>query len=198
MSKNTAPLAIETVTEATQAGDEAKRTLEKLRALPVTRDNVEMVGSILVDIKERYKALEGRQRAITQPMRQAEKAVRDLFRPALAALAEAEALLKTGIAQAHAAAFAQNQAAMTQAQAALAAGDARGAALAATNLAPIEAPAGVTLKEAWSFRIVDSTAVPRAYCIPDEGLIRAAIRAGIREIAGVVIEPTTQVSVRTG
>lgn len=45
----------------------------------------------------------------------------------------------------------------------------------------------VTFRREWTFRIVDPTAVPRAYCEPVPKLIRAAVQAGVREIAGVEI-----------
>lgn len=187
----------ETQTEAVQAGDTAKRTLEQLRAMPVTMANIELVGTILVDVKKKYNELDGRMKTITKPMREAEKSVRDLFRPALSALAEAESMLKQKIADAQRAQWAANSMAQAQAQAALAQGDVRGAALAAHTLAPITTPQGVSVIDTWDYRIVDAQAVPRVYCSPDEGLIKAAIKAGIRDIPGVIISQGQQVRVRT-
>lgn len=39
----------------------------------------------------------------------------------------------------------------------------------------------------WTFKIVTPDSVPRSYCVPDERLIRAAVKAGVHEIAGVHI-----------
>lgn len=198
MAKKTAPapLPVDTVTEATQASEQAKHTLAALRALPVTNQNLPMVGEVLKDVKARYKALEDRQREITAPMRAAEKSVRDLFRPGLNALAEAEALLKAGIAKCQAEQFRANQEATARAQAALAQGNVLEAAKAATALAPVEALQGITSREVWTFRIVDPAQVPRELCTPDEAKIRAAVAAGAREIPGVVVELGTQITVR--
>jgi len=201
MAKKTAPAALavapDTAIEASQAGDAARRMLQQLKALPVTAENAEVVGSILVDVKTRYKELDARMKAITAPMRAAEKGVRDLFRPALTALAEAEALLKQGLSDAARAQQAANAAAMQQAQAALAQGDVRGAALAATTLTPVQAVEGVQMKEVWNFRVVDPNSVPRELCSPDDAKIKAYIAAGARQIPGVLVELGTQVSVRT-
>lgn len=190
-------VAPETASEATLAADTARRTLVQLKALPVTVANLELVGSILVDVKRQYKDLDARMKAITAPMRAAEKGVRELFRPALTALAEAESLLKKGIADAQAAQANANAAAMAQAQAALAVGDTRGAALAAHVLTPVQAVQGVTTREVWTFRVVDPESVPRELCTPDDAKIRAYIEAGARQIPGVLVELSTQVSVRT-
>lgn len=191
------PLAPETVSEATLANDTAKRTLESLRLLPVTANNMELVGAILIDIKKKFKDLKARQDAITAPMRAAEKGVRDLFRPALNHLAEAESILKQGIANAQATQHEANRQATLVAQTALSQGNALAAAQAAQGLSHIAPPAGVTTREVWTFRIVNAEAVPRQLCEPSEARIRAAIAAGYREIPGVVIELGTQVTVRT-
>lgn len=39
----------------------------------------------------------------------------------------------------------------------------------------------------WTFEITDPDQVPRQFCVPDERLIRAAVKAGLKELAGVRI-----------
>ena len=192
------PLAPETINEATLASDTARRTLDSLKVMPVTAQNMELVGRILIGIKTQLKDLKARQDAITAPMRAAEKSVRDLFRPALNSLAEAESILKRGIADAQAAQLAANRQVTVQAQEALARGSALGAAQAATQLTHIAPPTGITTREVWTFRVVQPELVPRELCVPDDTKIRAAVAMGYRDIPGVVVELDTQVSVRTG
>ena len=186
-------------TEATEARTSAERALLALRALEVTGDNMEVVGSILVDVKKRLKGLEERLKEITAPIRAAEKSARDLFRPAIAALEESEGILKRKIGDAQRAIVEANRRAMEQTQQALALGDSRGAALAASSLAPSAPPAGVATREVITFTITDPDAVPRYLCSPDERKIRAVITAcGTKEpISGVTFGTETQVSVRT-
>ena len=45
----------------------------------------------------------------------------------------------------------------------------------------------MSTRKAWVFEVVDPAQVPRAYCTPDPRAIRAAVAAGIRQIAGVNI-----------
>jgi hypothetical protein len=45
----------------------------------------------------------------------------------------------------------------------------------------------VAAREVWRFEVVDAAQVPRSFCIPDERAIRAAVAAGVRQIAGVNI-----------
>ena len=50
---------------------------------------------------------------------------------------------------------------------------------------------------AWTFELLDSALVPREFLIVDERLIRAAIKSGTREIAGVKIFEETKISIRS-
>jgi hypothetical protein len=45
----------------------------------------------------------------------------------------------------------------------------------------------MTTNTEWTFEITDSAAVPRPYCEPVDSLLRKAVKAGVREIAGVRI-----------
>jgi hypothetical protein len=183
-------------TEAMQAREEAQQALVQLQALEVSSANMEAVGVVLLEVKSRSKALESRLREITEPMRKAEKSVRDLFRPALDALFQAEALLKQRIAGAQRVQEQINRSAMLAAQASLEQGDSRGAALAAQVIAPTAPPQGVTTRAVWKFRVTNPDAVPRTLCSPDDAKIRAAVGAGTRSIPGVEIYEDTQVIAR--
>lgn len=184
--------------EATEARTSAERALLSLRALEVTNENMEVVGSILVDVKTRLKGLEERLKQITAPIRAAEKSARDLFRPAISALEESEGILKRKIADAQRATVEANRRAMEATQKALTQGDSRGAALAASYLAPSAPPAGVATRDVLTFTVVNPDKVPRALCSPDEKKIRAYIAMyGKTAIEGVKIAEDTQISVRT-
>ena len=183
--------------EAIQAREEAQEALVQLKTLEVNGTNMEAVGGILIEVKSRAKALEARLREITEPMRKAEKSVRDLFRPALDALTAAEALLKQKIGDAQKEQVRVNAAAMQAAHVALERGDSRGAALAAQVIAPTAPPAGVTTRAVWTFQVSDADLVPRTFCSPDDRKIRAAVAAGSRSIPGVTIIEETQVIART-
>ncbi len=196
--KNThaVPLANDTIIEATQANDNARRDLEALKAMPITMANMALVGDILKKVKAQAKYLKSRQDAITRPLREAEKGIRDLFRPGLDALEEAERHLKAGIGVAERAHHEANRQAALEAQAALQQGSALAAAIASSNIAPAVPVQGITTREVMQFAVVDPNLVPRELCSPDEAKIRAAIALGVREIPGVQIAIGTQVTVR--
>lgn len=190
------PVAVNTQ-EIVDAIQSAQTTLVQIKTIAITPANMETIGAILVEVKRRYKVLEEQLKTFTEPHRKAEKAVRDWFRPGLKALEEAEAHLKAGISEANRQQWLANQQATQQAQVALAQGNALAAAQAATAITHTAPPAGVGMREAWGFRVVQPELVPRELCEPSDALIRAAIAAGHRQIPGVLIEPTTVVTVRT-
>jgi len=185
--------------EALQARSSAERSLALLRDLEIDADNMAMAGEILVDVKKKLRTLEDRLKEITAPMRAAEKSARDLFRPAISALEEAESLLKSKVAQAQRKQMEINRLAMEATQAALQSGDSRGAALAAAVIAPTAPPANVGTRDVWKFLVENPELVPRAFCSPDDGKIRAHIKiyGDKQPITGVNIFADVQVSVRT-
>jgi hypothetical protein len=52
-------------------------------------------------------------------------------------------------------------------------------------------------KRKWTFEIVDAALVPRTFCTPDLDHIRAAVKAGVREIAGVNIYEDVNYAITT-
>jgi hypothetical protein len=190
-------LATETQNEATTA----TQVRDELRLLPVvTSEQITFASELLVDVKGRLKELDERMREITRPLNEALKSTRDLFRPALDAYGEAEAILKQKIAAAHAAIAAENRRAMLAAQAAMQAGDVRAAALATATIAEKPEVEGVRTRETWTFRVVDARLVPREFLVIDEKKIRAHVaeHGDSRPIPGVAIEKTTQVVAARG
>lgn len=54
----------------------------------------------------------------------------------------------------------------------------------------------VTAKKTWDFEIVDESKLPRQWLIPNEKAIRAAVKAGVRDIPGVRVFQREDLSVR--
>lgn len=192
--------AIELVEEETRReAQTAKDVLAQLRDLVVeTPEQIEIAGAILVDVKGEYKRLDERLKQITAPMNAALKSVRDLFRPALLALEEAESLLKAKISQAQLAIAETNRRAMEATQAALAAGNVRLAAQASSAIVSTEAPSGVSYRDAWTFRVVDASKLPRDFLMPDMKKIAAHVKVhgDKHPIPGVEVVKDVQVVAR--
>jgi hypothetical protein len=57
--------------------------------------------------------------------------------------------------------------------------------------------AQVTARLVWDFEIVDESKIPREYLMVNEKAIRAAIKAGVRDIPGVRIFQKEELAVKT-
>lgn len=117
-----------------------------------------------------WKALEEKRKSITVPLLAAKNAADAVFRPSLDALAEIERTLKAKVGAYHAAVEAERRAALRASVESVAQG--------IVPTAEIPEPPrteGVTVKQVWSFEVVDPDAVPRELCSPDEEKIQKAI-----------------------
>jgi hypothetical protein len=152
----------------------------------VTQDDMDIAAELLQEVKAKYKTYDERLKEITRPMREAEKSVRDLFRPILSGLSEIEILVKRQIANFELRKEQQNKAALEAAAAARAAGDISGTATALSQVVHVTNAEGISTRPVWKFVIDDAALVPREFCTPDEAKIRAfATLAGGEEPQGI-------------
>jgi hypothetical protein len=156
---------------------EAQSLRDRIKAMPITMANLSLAEEIRKQAKKKRTQLEAELKKITAPLLEAEKAARDLFRPAISALTEAEGDLKTRMLNVRNAAVAANATAMKAAGERLAEGDTRGAALAGAAIQDTALPQGVHERKRWNFRVVDEAQVPRELCSPDDKKIRAYVAA---------------------
>lgn len=175
----TAELATET--------EAAKSDLEAIEDFSIaTQDDMDTASAVISEAHERHEKLEARLREITQPMRTAEKSVRDLFRPALTALADIERIVKGKVGAYKLEQDARNAAALKAAAEAVAKGEDASKVLA--NVVHTENTAGIGTRDVWKWEVLDEEAVPRAFCSPDDRKIREAIeKEGYTDICGLRI-----------
>lgn len=185
-----------------QPVSEAARQLLATASQPITSaPEYQSASDVLKTIKAKARELDDRERAITRPINDSLKAIRDLFRAPKALLEQAETAFKLGMLTYQRAEAAKRQEAQRVAEelarkererlAELARkAEERGAIekaqafaeRAAVIVAPvveIAAPkvAGVATRKDYTFEIVDAAQLPRVYLMPDEQKIRKAIRA---------------------
>jgi hypothetical protein len=185
--------------EAHNETTRAKQAVELIKSLRVvTQEHILAASPLLQQIKGDMKRLDERKKAITKPLNDALRSVRDLFRPAEQALEEAERHLKTEIGNAQRNIQEANRLAALATQAALQQHDVRAAALASGAIQATEAPQGISYRDRFEFRIVDAAKLPREFLMPDERRIRAYIAEhGERaSIPGVAIEKRVAVVAR--
>lgn len=135
------------------------------------------VAKLTKHAKDSFKRLETQEKSITGPLREAEKAARDLFRRPKALLTEFIDLGNRVLGDYTAEKEAERRSALAVASQAFAQKAPNAPALAqavvAVDVAP---PAGVSVRELWDFEILDPEAVPRSLCSPDPVKIRAHLK----------------------
>jgi hypothetical protein len=177
--------------------DEAKATLDVARDFSIDNDeDLEFANDILRDVKTKLKQLDLSKRKITDPLNQALKAARELFRPAEQHYASIEFELKKSIGKYHALLAERKREAIALLQAPTTPAPAAEEALATLRQ---EAPAssGVTVTTFWDFVVERPDMVPREYCSVDMGTIRKGVADGVRDIPGVRIFENQRVAARS-
>lgn len=181
-------LTAELLTELEAEKSEVVKAMVSLKDFPIeTREDLELAAGLVNDVVEKRKRVDERLRAITKPMREAEASVRELFRPVQTAIAEVEEWLKRHIAEAQANIDAKNRELMAATEIAMQSGLTEAATTLASSIQSTATPAGVQIREHWSFEIVDHDLVPREYLKVNEAALRAAVQAtkGSTNIPGV-------------
>lgn len=156
---------------------QAQETLAALRAWPCeTPADESALAEILQAIKGKWKVLEDKRTTVTKPLNAAKRAVDALFKPALDALADAETIIKTKLAEAQSRRLEANARAMEAAKAAGMAGNSQGAGQALAALDLTKAPAGTHYRYTWDFTVEDLDQVPREWLSVDHSKVRIYLR----------------------
>jgi len=167
---------------------EAESNFEALKGIQITTQiGLDKAGEFLREIKGKMKALEAQRTSVTKPMLDAKKQIDAWFKPAKEALTRLETLLKNGITGYMAA---QEKARLD----ALTAGDHDGA----LAIDQPTAPAGVSTRTIWKYRITDAAAVPREWLVIDHATVQAYVNEHKAQssIPGIEAYPDTSVSAR--
>lgn len=178
---------------AVETEESAEECAGLLRRLAVMRRDVEedrkRLTRPLMDVKAQ---LDGRYKALTGRIEEAERHVKDLLRPWLLKKQEeeerraAEARRKAEEIAAEARRKAEQEAAETGAEVVLPV-EAVVPEIRAQSASTRSADGGAGLAKRWTFEVTDPAAVPRQYLAVDEPAIRRAVQGGEREIPGVRI-----------
>lgn len=141
-------------------------------------EDIATATDVLRQVKTLEKALEEERKALVEPLKRESSAIDARYREPRRALERIEALLKTRIAEVHAAADRARTAALSAASTAAQAGDHAGATAAIMEAAaPAPETPGVTVRYRWAPVLVDQWLVPREYLSVDPEKIKAAIPA---------------------
>lgn len=151
---------------------------------------VDFLGRVVIAKKE----VDSRRRFFTDPLNQQVKSINDLFRSYGDPLVEADRIIRNKIL-----AYQTEEAKRVaeEQQRVFEEVEERGfVPIPIESEKTIRASAGLaTTRQVWTFRIVDPSKVPDEYKVIDERKIAAVVRAGIRNIPGVEIYPTSSLVV---
>jgi hypothetical protein len=131
------------------------------------------------DVKDEIKAIKAMKDEALKPMAEAEKRIRDWFRPVETALKETVEVLDQKIGEYDLANKQLQREAFERAADKHEAGDhiaARAEIQVANAHAGNRKPSGASTREVWEAEIIDASAVPREWCLPDEKRIAALAR----------------------
>lgn len=171
----------------------------RVREYPLATDqDVAFLTDLAKDSARILDAVEDERKDLTRPIREDEKLVNEAFRPYSSALKQMVDACKSRIERYHAETRAQQAALQLEASKSFASGDAgRGVAIMAQVPLVAETP-GVSLRDKWTYEVVNADLVPRELCSPDPAKIRAYVEAykDRAQIPGVVVTKDVTVAVR--
>jgi len=154
------------------------------------QSDMDLCGQIAAEARDRREALEEELKKITAPMRTAEKAVRDLFRPAISTNQTVEDICKRAIGT-----FEHKK--MLEARTARLAVEAQGGKadektlLVAHGHGAVQTAGNISTKRVFRFEVVDASKIPDAYWtrVLNEKLIQTKIdsEGGGVEIPGIQV-----------
>ena len=174
-----------------------------------TREQQKNCEDLLIIGRRSWKAADEKRKELVSPLRETEKQINNLFKPYLSRLelgiSKIDHALKTWNSkqkrEAEALMIEQMKINAAQINEALQTGEVfqpEEAVIRPVSKTSHAHVGTVTYKEDWEFTVVDPDIVPRNLCKPDEVKIRAMVKAGAREIAGVLITPRVITTARTG
>lgn len=177
----------------------ALAALPRIEAFTILSDADVLVANELVKMaKDAQESLEARRTALTKPIDAQKKKIQALFVPVRQVHEQIEGVLKSKIG---AYTLAQRQAEeekMRAAAKAAASGDVASAAAIVTTMGATIEPKGQSVKEVWTFSVVDEGAVPRALMSPDPEKVLALVPkfGAPPEVPGIVWSKGASVTVR--
>jgi hypothetical protein len=178
MSEQTAIVFGPTTTQAKlEVVTSALRVVEQL--VVKDPDSAQEAVAWLGDIQDEQKAIKEMKDSALKPMRESEKQIRDWFRPIEETLSAAERAVKQKIGEYELANKQLQREAFERASDLHQAGDhiaARAEIQVANAHAGNRKPSGASTREVWEAEIIDASAVPREWCLPDEKRIAALAR----------------------
>lgn len=152
--------------EAAQMAECLLNEIKGIESVPFVIQNdedYELATTMLTDAKKQIKEIERRRKTVTQPLDQALRAFRALYRPTLKVYESIEQLLKKKISDYTLEKRRQEEEAMRQMAEASREGDFAKALAVSDALKKAPVAKGVTVTEEWTYEVTDLSKVPREW-----------------------------------
>lgn len=178
-------------TEFTHVG----QAVEQCLAIEVTdQSTYDLAAQACAYAKGQIKALEEKRKGVTGPLLDIKREIDSWFKPVREQWEGAETSLKAKmIAHAHTVREANRKAQ----EEAVAADSPEEAVTALQTIVARPEAKGVSTRRTWHYEVIDVGSVPVEYLAVDDREVKAAIKAGIREIDGLRIYQEEGLAVRT-
>jgi len=184
-------------TQAVALVDEGRTMVERAEAMLITdQASLAVAEETLSEIARLKKNLEERRDFFVRPLNDHVKNINEWIRGLAAPLVQADTILRNKkLAYAREVERQRQEAERSRREAAAKVAREAADAIAAGRtpepakpvFVPTAPPPVKGIRRAWVHEVEDPDLVPRQYCGPDDQLLRAAVNAGVREIAGVRI-----------
>lgn len=181
--------------------DEKKRVekvLKEIETIEVTDDQSSQLGAeMLSKLKKAKDAFEKKRKEVTKPILDEKRDIDNYFKTFIVPIENAEKSMRRKVGT-YLSAKAEEERKANEALAAQA--EKLGTEMIEVPVVPqaVQTEHGsVSTRKVWKHEIVDTNVIPGKYFVLDESLIRADIKAGVREIPGVRIFEADEVVVRS-
>ncbi len=179
--------------EVTQLSEKLEKAMAYAEKVTIKSDaDQDNVVKALVGIENEEKRIDEQRKFFTDPLNQQVKKVNAMFKPFIDGLDSAATILRKKMSAYQMAIAAKADKAREKALADLKSGKIKNVETAVAQIEKVKEPektvrteaATVTYKDKIGFEIIDPTAIPREYLVPDEKKILKVVQAGV-EIPGV-------------
>jgi len=169
--------------------DEAVTLASQAESLIVSANTLEFTAQLAGSLTSAKKRLEEQRQFLVGPLNNHVTKINNLFKLWTAPIEAARRVIDEKVVEY------KREEARAAAEVASFFGD--DPAMADPGVKTIRSSAGtLTVKEVWDFEVLDAALIPESFKTVNEKAIRAAVKAGVREIPGVRVFQTEQVAVR--
>lgn len=171
---------------------QATPLFKKLEVVKIdSQEEYDRAGKLVKELKEMAKVADQKEKAITNPLNEALKETKALFKPFKDRVAEVELQTKAGMNQF----LIKQEAATKKLEEKFERGDIKKVSTLVAKKEELQVQsANSKVRKVKVLKIVDASAIPREYLEPNESAIKAALLEG-KKVKGCILEEVNQIAI---